>query len=233
MLKSRQMNGAGGWAPVWRGALLAVALCAAGGCNTIDNWMGPEPTKAMYKPKKDLMVIMVENPQHEGRLDTVSDELATDLTQLVKQNKVAPVVPYAKLMEFRTRHSEEYPTMAIPTVGRAVDAKQVLYVNLKEAHVDVSPGTDYYSIKLDVRIKLVDVTTGETVWPQGTHDGYPIKAEEPVVVRTQEASGPAVVQSAALENLAEDIANCFREYLPDEKGPLPEDETTDKDQPKK
>jgi len=202
-------------------ALLLVALCPLlAGCAMVgllaDKALGPPETPAVYKPDKKPMLVMVESYKQQSVLESPSDELAQDLSELIKKHSVSPIVDPMKLLEYRTEHADRYGTMPVQTIGRELGASQVLYVNIKGVDVGTPTGGDVYSGTVDVRVKVVDVSTGRTLWPTGTSDGYQVKVDEgDAMVLASEAPSKHAVQSAMLDDLADQIVHLFFAYTTD------------------
>jgi len=169
---------------------------------------------AQFKPKQVPLAVLVESYQKQAANESLGDELAIDIAELIKTNKVAPVIPADKLIELRTEHPESYGQMNIQSIGRTLGAGQVLYVDLKQVDVVSQPGSDVYTGIVDVRVKVVDVATGQTVWPTGTNDGYAIHNDSPIVLKSEVPSESAV-RSQLLADMSQEITKLFYDYTPD------------------
>src|SRR4051812_10680622 len=111
-----------------------VALLLLTGCNAVGAIaykIGPPPrTPAKYKPAKELAVIIVENYRNPSASDVDSEQLARLIADELRNNKVVPLVAENAIQQLRDADREKFRAMTIPALGRAVGAKQVIYVDL-------------------------------------------------------------------------------------------------------
>jgi hypothetical protein len=175
--------------------------------------LGPNEVAPEYKPPQEPMLVLAESYGKTADLQPAADELAALLGEELKAHKVAPLVAQAKLMELRNGHGKEFDKMKIPEVGRAVGAKQVLYVDLQACEVDGMPGSDMIQGKIAAKVRVVDVETGKTRWPD-VGDGYEFKQPSDYV-RKEQRDTPLAVRNQMLEDLASAIARLFYGYRPD------------------
>lgn len=200
--------------------LLPVAFCLlfCSGCAIIGviaaKTVGPPPDPAKYKPKQEPILVVVESYQRQAAFEVAGDELAINLSDLLKKNKVAPVVPADKLLELRTEHPDSFGQMKIQMLGQKLGAGQVLYVDMKQMEVTSPTGSDVYTGNVDVRVKVVDVASGRTLWPTGTADGYAVHADSSMVRITETASQHAM-QTELLQDIAQEITKLFYDFRPD------------------
>ena len=200
--------------------VLLVSLFSLSGCSilgVIAYKLGQEEkTPAEFTPSDKPMLVLVESYRSQAAFEAAGDELAADLTELLKTNKVAPVISAEKLIEYRTAHFDTYDQKRIQTIGRDIGAGQVLYVNMKQLGVTTPTGGDVYEGTVDVRVKVVDVGTGRTLWPTGSNDGYQVQVEgEDAMVLKADTPSKHAVQSQMLSDLAEQIARLFYAYRPE------------------
>lgn len=204
------------------GAAIAAALGTAGGCAIFGaiagKTMGPPKVAAEYQPPKDQpLVVIVENYRHPADLQQQSDELAMFISNKLEAAKVAPIVPADQVVSLRTEKGAAYDKMKIPDIGRAVGAKQVVYVNLRECSFEGVIGADDIRCNVDVLVKVVDVDTGQTKWP-GVGDGkeFPIHTDysHSEGRKTEEA-----IRDQVLDDLSDGISMLFYKHQPNSEVP--------------
>jgi hypothetical protein len=201
-----------------------LALCLAplllGGCDLAGavayKTFGPAKVPAQYQPAQEPMLVLVENYGHSN-LQPDADELAAVIASELTEHKVAPIVDEGALTQFRTNRGPRYASMKIPEVGQAVGARQVLYVDVEECQTNEVPGSDTLQGKLRAKVKVVDVETGRTRWPQNQDSLTVAKNKE--YVRKTGPESEAELRRGMLEEAGFQIARMFYSYKPLEQGP--------------
>ena len=159
-------------------------LLAVGGCAPIGPLVGlvaPPKIHALYKPKKQPMVVLVDNAL-KGGSQASADRLAVLLTQELEENKVAPMIEVAKLLELRGRDPVAFRAMPMTRVAREVGASQLLYVRVTEAVGGVVDPADAET-SLEARVRIVDAKTGQTLWPPHESHLIAYQVSNPEMVR--------------------------------------------------
>jgi hypothetical protein len=201
--------------------LLALSLsgCNIGGALAY-KFFGPTKEPAEYTPPKDRpLVVVVENYHNPADLQQPADQLAAMISDKLEVVKIAPIIPTEKVVALRTEKGAAFDKMKIPDIGRAVGARQVVYVNLKQCSIEHILGADDIRCNIDAFVKVVDVDTGATKWPD-TGDGkeFPIHTDynRSEGHRTEES-----VRDGVLDDLSTSIAVLFFAHQPDSE--LPKD----------
>jgi hypothetical protein len=122
-------------------------------------------------------------------------------------------VDQAKLTDLRMSKGRDFENLKIPEVGRAVGAKQVMYVDLQECNFDNVAGSDMFRGSIKANVRIVDVTTGQTKWPD-VGDGHPFAAQTDFT-RKEARDTPLAVRNMMLEDLAAAVARLFYDYKPE------------------
>src|SRR5256885_4953570 len=121
--------------------LLLLCLCLLGGCAAAGaiayKVAGPPKIDAKYTPAKTPTLVLVENFHHQTSAEPDSDLLARYIGDDLTVNKVVPVVDLDRLRSLRDSKPGEFSRMSISAIGRAVDARQVLY-NRKSTRLNSS-----------------------------------------------------------------------------------------------
>lgn len=206
-----------------RRTILTVAVavwvaCGAAGCMVpsaiLYKTVGPPPIPARYAPKKDQpLLVLVENVHSGGQAMPEADELARVVADDLKANDVAPVVDTALLHELRDRNAIAFSKMSISEVGRRLGAKQIVYVNVNELNIINPPGSEMVAAKVGATVKVVDVETARTVWPE-TGAGEPYDYESRLT-RVTDRSTRSAVNRQVLRETGVQIARWFYNYKPE------------------
>jgi hypothetical protein len=198
--------------------LLAIGGALLGGCQLIGalaaKGMGPAATPAQYTPKKVTTLILSEHAPASGVDDVSSEDIGRRLAALWEEHKLSPLVDLSKLEEFHLRHPDEYARMSIADLGKALGAEQVLYIDVRDARVESAGGSDTIRAKATVRVRMIDVATGQTLWPQDAADGEALDSTTDYAAR-----GDGVSESSQMEAvrsiIADKIAKLFYKHQPD------------------
>jgi hypothetical protein len=200
------------------GALLvAITLgCAVPGA-LIYRTMGPPPIPARYKPPKDQpMLVLVENVHSGTQALPEADDLAKVMYDDLKVNEVAPLVEPTKLHDLRDADPKGFAKMTIAQIGQAVGARQVLYVHVKQLDLENPPGSEVVRARVAVDIKVVDVATARTAWPDtGEPEPY---AHETRLARVTEQSTRSGISRQVLRESGEQMARWFYDFKPETMG---------------
>src|SRR5256885_8044222 len=192
--------------------LLPTAYCLLlCGCNIVGavaaKVLGNPPVKPEYAVPQEPMLVLVESYGRSNDLQPAADELANLLAAELKEHKVAPLIEGDQLLALRSERPAEFNAMKIPDVGKALGATQVLYVDLRQCDVNSIPGADVINGKIEAKVRVVDVATGQTKWPS-TGEGHTMRAETDYV-RNEARQTPLAVRNQMLEDLALAIGQLF------------------------
>jgi hypothetical protein len=197
-------------------ALKAMAVVVLGGvvsgCAAISavtyKVTGDPKVPAEYKPVNQPTLVLVENYQNPDQYRSAATELERDIGLELKNNKVTQVIDEEKLENLRSGDEAAYRKMRVAEVGKAVGAKQVIYVNLVKFNALTPIGSGEMSGLCEGLVKVIDVETGRTLWPTDTSAGrdvkYETKHEEAVDFSSQSA-----VQEQMASAMGDKIARLF------------------------
>jgi len=196
----------------------ALAGCVPVGA-VVNKFVGPPPVPAQYLPDKTKpMLVLVEsfhNPD-AGRLD--AQRVTLYVTDELRQYHVAKVVSPEEAEALHLR--ADYRSMKIEQVGRAAGAGQVLYVNFRPVKVDNTVGGDMLKARAELRVRVVDVESGRTLWPHDEPEGQTVVAESPWV-RTSPVGREGLPEPALRDQIARtaahQIVKLFRKWSPDDE----------------
>jgi hypothetical protein len=209
------------WAFYSAFCILHSAFLLASGCNIMGalayKVVGPPVVEAKYKPPQEPLLVLVECYRNAGDLQSVSDELATAITNELTASKVAPMIDPGLVVNYRSAHPIEFSRMNIPEVGKTLGARQIIYVDLKHCEVTSIRGSDALNGEVEAKVRVVDVETGATRWPT-TGDGEPFRDSTNFVRRDAADTGLAM-RTQMVSDLAGAITRLFCRYKPDMIGP--------------
>jgi hypothetical protein len=190
------------------------AGCAAAGVVAY-KVAGPPAVPAKYEPAKDsTMVIVVENFKYPTATRNDSDQIARYLYENMREHNAVPLKSPDDLYELRSADPIEYSKMTIEHIGAAVGAGQVLYVNLTQGKVDLTPGTNILQGHMSALVRVVDVHSGATLWPSGGSDGYPVNVETPYV-EAKQGINESNIREQMYHHMAQEIGRLFYTYKPE------------------
>ena len=130
----------------------------------------------------------------------------------------ATLDPAAKPGQMTRKHRDakpaEYSIMPITAIGKEVGAEQVLYVQLQSSDVTPLAGGEAFNGQSAATVKVVDVATGQTLWPTDIAAGYTVAAS----TRLGEAGAqtPQDVRQLLNLQLTDEISRLFRKWKPDD-----------------
>ena len=200
--------------------LLAAALCS--GCTAVGaiiyKTQGPAKVDAKYVLPKEPTLILVENRQNPAEGEFDADEIAREMgSELKKQDTSPPLIDPDKLGGVRDADPDKFRTMAITALGRAVGAKQVLYVNILESGVEADASQTSIHGKATARVRVINVEDGQTLWPMdSTGGGWEISVEIPYSSQT-DAQTIGAMHTAIINQLSDSIAKLFYAWRPEDE----------------
>jgi hypothetical protein len=197
-------------------AALVAPLLLLSGCwvaGVLAHKVVGEPAQpARYKPAAaDPMLVLVENAANPSANHVDAQRLAARIARDLERYKVAPLVDAAKLDAVRDQDLGGFAVRSVANLGRAVGAKQVLYVNLESYGIEAAGPTGRG--RAAARVKVVDVETGQTRWPTDQADGYIVTDQTPST-QLNTAEDARAVQTALYDRTAQQIARLFYDYKP-------------------
>ena len=201
-------------------ALLLALLCTSGGCSALGVFsykiFGPPSQPAMFKIAKVPTIIICENFEHPTTSAQDSEMLQQLTFEQFVGRKIAPMISPDFMNEIRGRMTEEqFRKLSIAGLGREAGAEQVVYIDLVQAGVESAVGSDFLRGRGSVRVRLIDVKSGETIWPLEVSEGFPISFETPVP-RSDQRMNQTLARAQLHEGLALRIGRLFRKWKADE-----------------
>jgi len=194
-------------------AAAALLLCAAlNGCALVgavaDKVSGDPQVPAQYVPQKEITLVLVENYQNPSSAAIASEQLDREIASELIEHKVAPIVNPDRVTEVRLHSPQTFNKLDIAGIGRTFGAKQVLYVDVRSFNIDDAIGGDMVKANAEARVRIVDASTGRTLWPVESQSGYPVTMQTPYISLKNGVSETKVREDAT-KALGERIAKLF------------------------
>jgi hypothetical protein len=193
--------------------LLSLSGCLAG---ALLSKTLPQTVPAHYMPNQSQpMLVLAEdyrNPNGDAVLD--ADQLARFVYEDLQHHDAARLIDPLKGTELRSRDPSTFRQMPIAQIGKTSGAGQVLYISVTGTDVQSPAGSGMMRAEAAALVRVVDVRTGQTLWPDSAADGYPVGAQTPMVKLT-EGADETTVRQALQHQLAIEIARLFYKYEPD------------------
>jgi hypothetical protein len=203
--------------------VLTCALLMTSGCEVLGvaahTLVGEAPVPAQYVPPVKPTLVLVENYRSPDEMRLDGDQLARQIGDTLKKEAKLEVVDSDKLQEMREDDADAYRHMNITAIGKAVGAKTVIYVDLLESDVSPDPTASAISAVATVRVKVVDVETGNTLWPADGSRGCEITEKKDY--NQYDPQRAVVMHTQMLTTLSSKISKLFYTWKPDG----PDDET--------
>jgi hypothetical protein len=200
-------------------ALLGVLLLASG-CNVIGAAayvIGPPAVEPEYVPAQEPMLVLAENYGNPTSASLAAEQLERMVIEELKLHAIAPIAPDSdRVYELRVAEPQRFRGMSVAALGRLAGAAQVLYLNLQVDSSDIAPGAHMLKGQASASVKIVDVATGDTLWPLDMAGGYPV-AYETRFTRAGEAVNASTIQRGAQAGLTDRIVKLFYKYRPDDE----------------
>jgi hypothetical protein len=143
-----------------------------------------------------------------------AEQLERFVIEELKARSVAPLADCQTVYELRVAQPAKFRSMSIDQLGAFAGASQVLYINLELSATDVGQNSEVYKGQGAALVRVVDVSSGQTVWPDEGSDGYPVR-QDAQLVRLRPGVTEASVRRQIQQGLAIQIVQQFYKYKPD------------------
>ena len=178
---------------------------------------GPQPIAAKYTPDQTPMLVFVEN-RSQPSATVGPDVLAGYIVEDFEENKVAPIIPAERLQELRDSKLGEFSKMSVASIGKALGASQVLWIVMVEDQVSTLQGEEGTTGHALVNVKLIDVTSGQMIWPKDQASGYTVSASTNLGIDSTQANAKDV-HRRIYGSLATQIGKLFHKWTPENEMP--------------
>jgi hypothetical protein len=136
-------------------SILLTLLGMTGGCGALGvplyTVFGDPPIPAQYDPPKVPTLVLVENARSPGDVQVDADQIAQQVCEELRTKAKMDIIDPDKVAELREEDPKKYHAMYVGDIGKAVGAKQVIYIDLIESAVtgDVTQTTIHAQAKMD------------------------------------------------------------------------------------
>jgi TolB-like protein len=185
----------------------------------VNKVVGAPPVPPQYVPDRNKpMLVLVENYHNPdaGRID--AQRVTIQVVEELIRYHIAPVITREDAESLRGL--ADYRGMKVEEVGRAAGAGQVLYVNLLPVKVDNTVGGEMLKARTEMRVRVVDVESGQTLWPHDAPQGQTLVAESPWVRSPsggREGLPERELREQVTRSAAHQIVKLFRKWSPDDE----------------
>jgi hypothetical protein len=175
----------------------------------------PPATPAVYKLPNENTLVLVENYRNPGVSDQDTERLGREIADQFKKHNIAPVVDPDKLFDYRSGKGSAFDQMTIAAIGRAMGADQVVYVDVVDYGGEWTLASDMLHPKATIRVRVVNVKTGDTAWPSEAARGYPMNIELQYA-EIKDTTSAMDEQEAICQSTADHVAKLFYKHEEDE-----------------
>lgn len=188
------------------------------GCNLIGaiayKTAGPPTVYAQYKllPRPTLVFADANEAGRASFAD--ADALARFVERQLTDRAICPLVTSDKALDLRGSNPN-FGAWSVAEIGRKVGAEQVIYIDLTETRISQVIGSRTQRAFASAKVRVVEVSTGELLWPMESQQGFPVQFETPVTSLNDRLL-PVEVRNAGLLGLADRIGKLFYDWKPGE-----------------
>jgi hypothetical protein len=161
--------------------VLLPLLALTAGCGALGvplhSFFGDPPIQAQFEPPKVPTLVLVENPRSPGDVQVDADQIAQQVCEELKTKAKLEIIDPDKVAKLREEDPRKYHAMFVADIGKAVGAKQVIYVDLLESTVTGDLTQTTIQAQAVAHVRVVDVTTGLAIWPASPPDGKELSSK--------------------------------------------------------
>jgi hypothetical protein len=153
--------------------LLILLPLVVGGCGLfgalygalIDPFIPTAKVAAQHDMSEKKVLIWVDDAYLAQPHHLLRRELTNQLASNLRQNQaVADLVDYSQMARFR-QTNPNYADQTIQQLGRQMQADEVLYIMIDKFQLQHQAGKGFYRPQLSGYSKVIDVATGNRLWP--------------------------------------------------------------------
>ena len=195
--------------------LLLLVLCTS--CQAVGaiagKAIGTPPIPAKFVPKKVDTLVLAEHRVRANVDDSATEDMSRRVSLVWEREKITPIVDPIGLEQLRATSQPTFDAMSIDAIGKRLHASQILYLDILDDQIEAPPASDLIRGKMSVRVRIIDVATGATLWPTDASDGYPIDSQSDWVSRG-DGTNDSTVEESVRNQTAELIARLFYKFTP-------------------
>lgn len=196
--------------------ITGLVLPLVSGCNIVGFFAqaaGPPEVKSEFAPTGPLL-ILAENYKDISGTHIDAEQLEQYTASELTAHGVGPLVDGGKLADLRASRARNFSKMSVAQIGRAVGARQVIYISMEKADVDVAIGSGMYKGTGAANVKVVDAELGTVVWPTDSTGGRQVTVTSDMERESETVTATSVRQMTQ-RALADQIAKLFYTYKPE------------------
>ena len=172
-------------------------------------------------PKNKTILVYIES-EYPLSYEPIKDMLTNELNKELLEHKVAgAVVPRERLLDVMTTITDT--TVSKQEIGQKLHADLVLCVAVESFSVRDSEDVPFWSGKMKVSLKVIDVKNVKKLWPLDQLE-YPVPLVELPETPNDSATYGNIVAKALAIKTARRIAKLFYEHEVPNTGPEAKDE---------
>lgn len=190
--------------------LTTLSGCAAAGA-IIGKTIPEPPVPAEYVLLQTPVLVIAETKSSDTMTQLDGDRLSRLVSNEIYEYQLAPTIETDELVELRDRLLSKFKSESIQSIGRQVGAEQVVYVEILNVGVGTSAGSDVVKSVASAQVKVIDVASGQVVYPDDSASGRLVNFQTRPARLTSEMS-PASLRGEALDGLAHNIVKLFRDW---------------------
>lgn len=194
---------------------------------------GADKVPAEHKLLDARTLVLVDDPGNRLGDPTLRAVVANSAIFHLRENKALsiPAVTQQEINDLRSDMGGQFDQMSLDQVGRMVDARQVIHIQIGEVVRDYAPGV--YRPNVVSQVRVIDVQERQRLFPAadsvgeatGMSSGHPVVSR--MRARSTEAQGMANrhrLDRRLAEVVGRDVARLFFEWKRPEPGTLFDDE---------
>jgi hypothetical protein len=194
--------------------LSLMLLVTAVGCQAVAAaaivFQPPPKSEAKYVPTTRPIVVFVDSDRQSGNAGTVRETITALIVDELREHKVGPIIDIDQLYNLRTKNAKAFRSMKVDEVGKKVGAEQVIFVDIVDAQIIVNSGGQLIKGKAQAFVRVVDVPTGQTLWPTNLNDGWPVMVESKY--KSGNESSADSMREEMVRAMASSVAKLFYTY---------------------
>jgi len=204
-------------------AILITAAVSLIGCQiggfVMSNVLPRPKIPAAFEPPDQPTAVLVDDPHRLLPTVQLMPIIAGQVGGELEDNEVISEVIPPSLIEDLRASEPEFARWPIDKIGRRVGARQVIYILIESYEMLETDTSEIYRPTASVRVKVVDVATGDRLFPKSDALGYPVTVQKHYRDAHDVGVGDRAVMARQLAaRVGEDIARLFYEHKQPEVG---------------
>ena len=201
--------------PAW--CAVALILAIGSGCQApayvLDAVLPQADIPAVHRPEDRVTTVFVEDRDNALPQPPLRTAIAASVAHYLQRERVVTEFTNPGDLERLRLNEENFRNWSIARIGRELEAEQVLYVTVERFHVADPEQTR--GPNAHVRAKLIDVESGERIFPERDSQGHQVRTEMRFQHRQPDSYGHSALLAQHLaQRVGEDVAKLFYSHKP-------------------